>query len=117
MWSQFNGDSHVLGIDGVKPFAVSAFNLCDCAGLMGERTSEISIVGAENSTSGWGWTAHGPVVFGYKNTPYTTTSNVVCGGSNADNDILHTGSRAFAALNPLNPASCVGSRYCCDSTI
>lgn len=112
-----NGDSHVLGIDGVKPFAVSAFNLCDCAGLMGERTSEISIVGAENSTSGWGWTAHGPVVFGYKNTPYTTTSNVVCGGSNADNDILHTGSRAFAALNPLNPASCVGSRYCCDSTI
>lgn len=112
-----NGDSHVLGIDGVKPFAVSAFNLCDCAGLMGERTSEISIVGSENSTSGWGWTTHGPVAFGYKNTPYTTTSNAVCGGSNADNDALHTGSRAFAALNPLNTASCVGTRYCCDSTV
>lgn len=98
--------------DGVKPYAISAYNLHDCVGNLAEWTCDYSI--RQDSTS-WNWQNVLGAGMGQAYLPFASgLSALICGGS-----WLHgvlCGARAVHVGNyPWSLNTSVGARFACDS--
>lgn len=97
---------------GVKPYAVSAYNLCDCAGNVSEWTGDYSI--RQDSTN-WGWQNGLGSNQGQAYLPNSYGLVALhCGGG--WNGGVRCGPRAVDLAGcPWNVNSSVGARLACDS--
>ena len=98
--------------NGVKPYAISAYNLCDCVGNVSEWTGDYSI--RQDSTS-WNWQN---VLGANQGQAYLPNSDGLvalrCGGSWSSG--VHCGPRTVN-LNyyPWNVDASIGARLACDA--
>lgn len=100
------------GVNGVKPYAISAYNLHDCAGNVAEWTSDYSI--RQDSTS-WNWQNVLGAGMGQAYLPFSDgVSALICGSNWGDG--VHCGARTVS-LNgaPWNVNVRVGARLACDA--
>ncbi len=98
-------------VSGTKPYAISAYNLHDCAGNVTEWTSDYTI--RQDSTS-WNWQNVLGAGMGQAHLPFEGgLSALVCGyGWNVG---VHCGSRTVSASNhPWSVDAGIGARLACD---
>lgn len=100
------------GINGVKPFAISAYNLHDCAGNVSEWTNDYSI--KQDSTS-WAWQNVLGAGMGQAYLPFSGgVSALICGDNWGDG--VHCGPRAVDLYgNPWVVSVGIGARLACDA--
>ncbi|MBP5696938.1 MAG: SUMF1/EgtB/PvdO family nonheme iron enzyme [Treponema sp.] len=100
------------GINGVKPFAISAYNLHDCAGNVSEWTNDYSI--KQDSTS-WAWQNVLGAGMGQAYLPFSSGMSALVCGNNWD-DGVHCGPRTVSLdVNPWNVNVSFGARLACDA--
>ncbi len=97
---------------GVKPYAISAYNLHDCAGNVAEWTSDYSI--RQDSTS-WNWQNALGAGMGGAYLPFADgLSALICGHDWYNG--AHCGPRTVDVCNyPWNVGSSIGARLACDA--
>ena len=104
-----NGEYDAL--NGVKPYAISAYNLHDCAGDVSEWTSDTSI--RQDSTS-WNWQNVLGAGMGQAYLPFAHGLVALHCGCDWNNG-LHGGPRTVYFYNePWNVSTYIGARLACD---
>ena len=104
-----NGNYDAL--NGVKPFAISAMNLHDCAGNVSEWTSDTSI--RQDSTS-WNWQNVLGAGMGQADLPFANGLVALRCGSNWSNGV-HCGARTVnVCYEPWVVLAYMGARLACD---
>jgi formylglycine-generating enzyme required for sulfatase activity len=99
-------------VNGVKPYAISAKNVCDCAGNVSEWTKTFSL---DFSSTNWAWQNVLGAKQGQAYLPNSSGLRALhCGGSWGDG--VYCGPRAVVgSLCPWYVGAGVGARLACDS--
>ena len=106
-----NTSTGEYSIGGVKPYAVSAYNICDCTGNVYEWQADYTI--KQDSTS-WGWQNVLGANMGQAYLPNADgMSALICGGYY--NCGVHCGPRCVNLTNdPWHVCTDTGCRFACD---
>ncbi|MBO7583078.1 MAG: SUMF1/EgtB/PvdO family nonheme iron enzyme [Treponema sp.] len=100
------------GINGVKPFAISAYNLHDCVGNVSEWTNDYSI--KQDSTS-WAWQNVLGAGMGQACLPFSGGMSALICGNNWDDGVLCGPRSVNLDSNPWNVNVLIGARLACDA--
>ena len=100
------------GVNGVKPYAISAYNLHDCAGNVAEWTSDYSI--RQDSTS-WNWQNVLGAGMGQAHLPFSDGMSALICGHGWDGGVRCGARTVHLAATPWSVNVLIGARLACDA--